>query len=292
MEHFGRPDAVRVSLITDALAEKRANPSTLWSTLTRDHGPLTGDDLILIASAANQEPLGAALLRPCGGTCANLLLPNEQQPSLPVIGALAKRAAQVAGDQGLQLIQCVPPDLQPHTPLERAGFRKLTTMLTLVWSATDSHSCRVTAIQLERCLPDDESEFIRTLAMTFESSCDFPELNRFQTAQDVVSQLPPAGHFWIHRRGDNIGTLLLRGEPTAESLELAYIGILPERRRRGWGTCAVQETLNWARDRNPSTRIVAGVDVRNEPAIRLYTRLGFVEVSARSVYCLELSPNA
>lgn len=293
MQHFGTQATVRVTLITDALiTDALTGKHAILSTLAEEHGPLVHNDVVLEATSTDQELLGAALLRPCGGTCANLLLPHAKPPSPAAVRLLARGAAEAAASRGIQLVQCVSPHPHLHTPLELTGFRKLTTMLTLVQEAPDLPTCRLPAIQLQRCQATDEYEFTRRLAETFEASCDFPELSRFQTAQDVVREVPVKGRFWIYHHEQPIGTLLLRGEPTDAQLELAYLGILPALRARGWGQCAVRELLAWALQLNPNARIVAGVDARNEPAIRMYSNLGFVTVSEHPVHCFEVPSNA
>ncbi|HAY82269.1 MAG TPA: hypothetical protein DCY79_20885 [Planctomycetaceae bacterium] len=295
MEDFGQPDEVQITSIAATSDKDNTHLPTIWSKLTTDHGPLaplTDQDCLMVANAANQDLLGAALLRPCGGSAANLFLSLNTAPHVSATTILlGQRATQAAASRGIRLIQCVPPPGQELAKLEPAGFRQLTTMLTLVWQPVDDSDCRVTAIQLQPCLRSEQDQYATMLQETFEGACDFPELNQFQTAREVISEVPAAGCFWIRQHDAAIGTLLMRHAQSDNQLELVYVGILPKLRARGWGTSAVQAALRACYERNPAAHVVVGVDIRNEPAMRMYTCLGFVEVCARPVYGLEVPAN-
>jgi len=76
--------------------------------------------------------------------------------------------------------------------------------------------------------------------------------------------------------GGDVG--MVRGAPHDRSPEAGYLvslWVAPEARGRGIGAALVDAVIDWARGRG-FTRLVLDVADGNEPARRLYQRMGFV----------------
>ena len=73
--------------------------------------------------------------------------------------------------------------------------------------------------------------------------------------------------------GEAVGCLLMQMHPQ-KTMELVYMGLTPQNRRRGIGSQLIQEARQAALE-NYCTMLVTAVDVLNQPAMRVYERAGF-----------------
>jgi ribosomal protein S18 acetylase RimI-like enzyme len=76
--------------------------------------------------------------------------------------------------------------------------------------------------------------------------------------------------------------VLLVEMPNGTAWELAYLGIVPEFRRCGFGRAMTLHAMHALRFQ-AATRLLLAVDARNEPAKALYQSLGFVEFECNEV---------
>jgi len=77
--------------------------------------------------------------------------------------------------------------------------------------------------------------------------------------------------------------LLLCEMPEWAAWDVAYVGVVPEARGRGYGREIMHQALAVARA-DGVARLTLSVDVRNDPAWRLYTDLGFRPHDRREVF--------
>jgi ribosomal protein S18 acetylase RimI-like enzyme len=92
------------------------------------------------------------------------------------------------------------------------------------------------------------------------------------------------GRWWLAWHGDQpAGVLLLSEMAEWRSLDVAYVGVVPETRGRGWGRELMLGALNEARTANVAF-VTLAVDARHRPARALYDRLGFEVFEERGVY--------
>lgn len=125
----------------------------------------------------------------------------------------------------------------------------------------------------------DPGEFLRVLVRCHEDSLDCPELNDLRTPDELLAGYrdcaQETARWWLARHdGASIGVLVLGAD------ELAFLGVMQEHRRRGFGRELLRFACNWAK---PLSLIV---DARNTPAIQLYSSAGFETVGSREVYLL------
>ena len=66
-------------------------------------------------------------------------------------------------------------------------------------------------------------------------------------------------------------------------MELAYVGVVPERRGQGFGEELVIRAMVEAKT-TAAPELTLSVDAQNEPALRVYRKLGFEAFEIREVY--------
>ncbi|MGL4553097.1 MAG: GNAT family N-acetyltransferase [Gemmataceae bacterium] len=201
-------------------------------------------------------------------------------------------------ERGSRLVQALMPPGQPGRAahLVANGFRCVTSLVTLL------HDLSFSAMLFDAgerlfCEPYDPAEpaaFHATLLRTYEGSLDCPEVSGLRTAEEVVAGHRAQGTFepanwWLARDGGApVGVVIQVDNPGQEEREVAYVGVVPEARRRGVGKELMLRVLTEARADGVG-RVVLAVDARNAPAWRLYTLMGFEEVDRQQVF-LRIGP--
>jgi ribosomal protein S18 acetylase RimI-like enzyme len=131
--------------------------------------------------------------------------------------------------------------------------------------------------------------FHRTLVRTYEETLDCPEVNGVRDLDEIIAGHRAQGRhdperWWLALdRGHPVGVLLVVEMPECEGWDLAYVGVVPEARRRGFGRELVRKALI-AAHHGDATRLTLSVDARNRPAWDLYTSLDFQPYERREVY--------
>ncbi len=176
-------------------------------------------------------------------------------------------------------------------PLERNGFRHVTGLWYLRHDLDLPRDLLDQQDRLEyRPYPQcDPALFGHTLERTYEGTLDCPEVTGVRTLAEVLEGHRAQGvhdpaWWWLALDGGQpVGVLLLTRMPEWDAWDVAYVGIVPEARRRGWGHELMRKALVSARTTEVS-RVTLSVDARNRPAWELYTRLGFEPYDRREVY--------
>lgn len=114
-----------------------------------------------------------------------------------------------------------------------------------------------------------------------------PAVERFLSRRIGQLRKDPDVQRWlaraiVHREGGRVmvGNVGFHGEPgvnaigSEDALEIGY-GILPEHRRQGYATEAVEALIGWARTQGID-HFVASVAPDNEPSLAVLRTLGFV----------------
>jgi ribosomal protein S18 acetylase RimI-like enzyme len=180
-----------------------------------------------------------------------------------------------------------PDELRWAEPLKRCGFSAVTHLLQLERSLDDVPAAPA-ILRYETYRPSLHADFAATLERTYEGTLDCPELNGKRTADEILAGHRGQGIFhpecWLlaYDGASPVGLILLTEMADGVTWELAYIGIVPEHRRRGLGRVLTLHALNLLRDQ-PATRLILCVDERNRPARRLYQSLGFAEGESSEV---------
>jgi ribosomal protein S18 acetylase RimI-like enzyme len=150
---------------------------------------------------------------------------------------------------------------------------------------------RLAFVPFDHC---DEAAFAAILGRTYIGSADCPELSAVRTAAESL-----AGHrgpgfnpatWWLATENDEpLGVLLINAGDDG-GWDLAYLGVVPEARRRGVGGELVRKALVEAKLAEQPFVSLA-VDLRNAAARELYRKMGFEPYERRELLLVELVPS-
>jgi len=139
------------------------------------------------------------------------------------------------------------------------------------------------------------SVLIRVLDRTYIDTRDCPELCGLRQTARILESHEATGVFdpslwWIlgpasDPAADPCGCLLLSRWSEGGDIELVYIGLAPEARRRGLGAGLLRFAIRAAANRGVEAMTCA-VDLRNQPATRLYESFGFRSRGSRVPFVL------
>lgn len=219
--------------------------------------------------------------------------------STPFTAAEEQELSQVVGHvcrqlPGVDLAQALlePHEQAAHAALLGSGFFGVGTLAYLrrpmksrIEPATDREpwpdGCLVRRYQSA----DDEA-LIRGLERSYEGTLDCPELCGLRRTHDVLESHRAAGRWdpafwWVLEREHIIeGMLLLNPSPEMSTIELVYLGLSMRMRGKGLGQRILSHGLRALAGRTEEA-VTCAVDVRNEPALRLYRGAGFGEFARR-----------
>jgi ribosomal protein S18 acetylase RimI-like enzyme len=194
--------------------------------------------------------------------------------------------------RGVKIAQALlsPDEEHRGAPLLRAGFDHVTNLWYM------RHDLRLLPpkelagrLAYEPFDPDKPALFQHTLARTYEHTLDCPEVTGVRTIEEVIRGHQAQGmfdpdHWWLaYAAGRPVGVMILADLNEGDSWEVAYMGIIPEARRHGFGREMLLEVLRQAHTLGVP-RVVLSVDARNQPAWDLYRSLGFEPFDRRAVF--------
>ncbi|HMF13897.1 MAG TPA: GNAT family N-acetyltransferase [Gemmataceae bacterium] len=248
----------------------------------------------LFVAREGERVSGAMICLPIPGASA-LVWPPRTRPmarAASVEDALVGRAASWLRQRGAKLGQALlaPDEVQFAKPLERNGFRNVTTLCYLRRSADQplERSGR-SHLDWRPYESRDRALFAQTLLRTYEGTRDCPEVNGIRTIDEILDgHAADAGrnyeHWCLAYEGPRpVGVLLMTESAEWQAWELAYVGVVPEARGRGIGRELVCRALAEARAAE-TTQLTLCVDSRNAPALTLYRSLRFERYDERAVF--------
>ena len=213
--------------------------------------------------------------------------------SAAVADALVLAACTWLRDRGVKVCQVfgAGDEEEAHAAaLERCGFQRITQLVSLR-RALGAEGSRVSLTFAAEQPPFTEA-FRAVLLATDRDTLDCPELNGARSDDDLFASIaePTPGATWHVARhaGEPVGVVMLAPGTLAGELEVAYLGVVPAARRRGFGG----ELLAFARmdaARAGASSLSVCVDSRNYPALQLYLRDGFAETGRRVVWLAHFS---
>jgi mycothiol synthase len=273
--HVGRTE--RSVQIARLIADARVKPEELRGLLAaRRAGQLVGSVW--------------AQLQP--GRSAFLSLPHlsADEPAHTASALLAAVLEILMGQQTRLVQALIVADFgEEFDLLLAAGFEHYADLLYM--AATErTFPAHLPPAPLEFAAYDDHQQdrLARLLQSTYVGSLDCPRLNGVREIADVITgyrstgTFSPARWLFVRRAESDIGCLLLAEHPQYKQWEVAYVGLVPEARGRGWGIATVRHA-QWLARRAGMDRLLLAVDAANQPAIATYAAAGFTAWDRRSV---------
>ena len=213
---------------------------------------------------------------------------------------LLEHAEQWLRRRGIKLAQSLfpPHEVVGTAALERHGFVYLTHLWYLRHTLDVPVHCLATPARLSFVTVEDDPErFADTLNRSYEGTLDCPEINDVRTIEEILEGHRSQGGFdpgrwWLATCADRpIGVALVALTPETGEWDVAYVGIVPEARRQGFGREMMLRVLFEARAADVPG-VTLAVDGRNHPARHFYRSLGFTPFDRREVYLAIWRPEA
>lgn len=225
--------------------------------------------------------------------CSALLWPpgTVEERRTELEDALVRHGCNWLRQRSVKLTQTLlaPEETFLADPLLRNGFTAVTRLWYMRHDLSLPVDCLHTPARLNYQTFDDSLLFRQTLQRTYEGTLDCPEINGVRGIDEVIAGHRAQGVFdperwWLVSEGERpAGVLMMTEIPESGDWEIAYMGVTPEARRRGFGREMLLHALCEARAADVPA-VALSVDARNQPAWNLYRALGFEPYDQRVVY--------
>jgi ribosomal protein S18 acetylase RimI-like enzyme len=170
------------------------------------------------------------------------------------------------------------------------GYEQVSHVLYLASAERDFPAARPEGVlDFEPCCNANHDRLVRMIEASYEETLDCPRLAGVRRVEDVLDGYRQAGdpslQHWLLARhgGKDVGCLLLADHPDHGSCELVYMGLAIHARGHGWGKQLARHA-QWLTARSERPRLVVAVDTANDPAMAIYTSVGFHAWDRRTVY--------
>jgi mycothiol synthase len=223
------------------------------------------------------------------GRTALLFTPAERWDALAA-GELVEAASIWAADLGVHLLQLL---LDPQLSAAREVFAehqfRFIAELRYLQAHVRSREAfpRLPAgMAWELYSQAAHERFAAAIAASYEDSLDCPGLAGLRSIEDIIAGHKAGGEFdsryWylLRLNAQPAAVVLLNRLTGGDAAELTYLGVVPEARRQGMGRLLVLQALAGAAAMGART-ITLAVDAANGPALRMYHRHGFRQVSSK-----------
>jgi mycothiol synthase len=140
--------------------------------------------------------------------------------------------------------------------------------------------------------PHSEANHGRLVSLvraTYEATQDCAGLRDPRDIGQVLAGYRQTGRYdprhWlvVRHQGRDVGCLIVADHLEHGSCELVYMGLIPSARGHGWGK-EIARYAQWLTSLAGRDRLVLAVDAANDPAVAVYTSVGFRAWERRVVY--------
>ena len=259
---------------------------------------------VLLAAWRGNDLVGAMLAQELPGRSASLFLPQLSGKEVdPLVGeALVTEMLQILAGDGIHLCQCLLAKDQAAPPsLPATGLRHSATLLYMTCEPRHfpAGPVAVPGFKLTPIQEGGEAALARLIDETYIGTRDCPALNGLRDTRDVVEGYKHVGEFrpehWLILEEESssrpAGCLILAMHPPHATMELVYVGVIPDFRQRGLGAQLTRQA-QWLASQDCAERLVLAVDAANEPAIALYSATGFWAWEERAIWVRSLVERA
>ena len=206
------------------------------------------------------------------------------------------------GRQGVSVIQSLidPGQVIEGQVLERAGLNRLAKLIYMQKTIEPGEHRVPRPVKLGGCdrptvltySEQTHADFARAIEASYLDTLDCPGLVGMRQTDQIIAGHKGTGRFapknWLvyyDPAGEPIAVLLLAEVAQGSGMELVYLGVAKAYRGKKIGgqlmRYAVSETA-----RLGGARLYLAVDDRNDPAVRLYTGMGFRASTRKIAYVL------
>ena len=176
------------------------------------------------------------------------------------------------------------------TTLLEGGFHRLARLFYLVCPESEfPHHPPAGPLTFRQYTPADHGRLAGIVEATYVQTLDCPQLNGVRRMDDVLAGYRATGVFdprrWLivrHHERD-VGCLLLADHPKDGNYELVYMGLVTSQRGHRWGIDIARQA-QWQTRLAGRSQLVLAVDAANQPALKIYTAVGFRAWDRRSAY--------
>jgi GNAT superfamily N-acetyltransferase len=286
------PDESRTEHIVDLVESHRVGQLDVccFAARSRDHELLAVQTLVL-------QKDGTAHVYPVSFSQPDVLSDRSLEDDLrsEIVVELFKHIDLRFIESDAWIAQALIPAVhrsECHTLVEN-GYPHLTDLLFMECPLDEPRPTRTDHLETKGLSrvpyePELESRFADLLEATYVQSADCPELNGRRTSLQALQSHKLSGKFspllWnlFQQDGLDVGVSLL-SEHGSGVCEIVYFGLVPTTRRQGLGHIILEWNLDLAAD-NGNESVMLGVDVRNNGAIKMYSKAGFQEFDRRIVH--------
>ncbi|MAX25538.1 MAG: hypothetical protein CMJ19_13640 [Phycisphaeraceae bacterium] len=287
----GKPDSTdpAVKQFVNFANQQDMNIDECWAAC---HLDLIQASLLLVPSA--------------GKTCMAFMSSVPARKHVQTMGKLVANACQVQDGKQTRIIQALLEANQRFEllALEEAGFKHLAHLIYMqrYVTASDRTSEKLNLgdnITVYNWSENNRQRFADAILASYVDTLDCPALLGVRDINDVIAGHMAAGEFDPSRwfalyDGDTpLGVMLLNRIAHRSALELVYLGLAPAARGQGLGKKLMQHAMNITAQHN-ACQILMAVDQENQPARKLYQRMGFArgEKKTAMIYILDEKQNA
>ena len=263
--------------------------------------------------------IAAALAIPAPGRAVMMFASEEKEPRSRRAGScVIERASRSVAGAVLAQVLIEPDEAEQQSMFMEGGFQRLTTLSymqrplpTRPPAAIRDWPAEVSIISWQElqstlregnparstekdCEDETRREFIAALDASYEQTRDCPGLKGIRTTEDVLAGHLDTGEFdpslWtmVRFRDEPAGVLLFSYVAERQAYELVYIGLAPSVRGKGVASRLLQHGLRQLCGR-PGRYITLAVDEENQPALKLYKKLGFAVTGRRTALIRNLN---
>lgn len=247
--------------------------------------------------------LGSVLLVPNHGSTAMLFVGQATGwRDTTAVVRLIRACCEGPGRSGVSVVQSLvdPGQVVEGQVLEQAGLERLAKLIYMQRSIEPGEhrvSCPTALGGCDRprivtYSEQTHADFARVIEASYEQTRDCPGLVGMRQIDDIIAGHKGTGQFdpsnWLAYfdvRGEPIAVLLLAQVAQGGAHELVYLGVTQAYRGKGIGgqlmSYAVSESA-----RQGGSKLYLAVDDRNDPAVRLYTAMGFRASTRKIAYVL------
>ena len=270
-------------------SEQGLDLSTLW---VASHGDEQG------------RMLGSVLLVPNHGSTAMLFVGQATGWSEhSAVVKLIKAVCDGPGRQGVAVVQSLidPGQVVEGQVLERAGLTRLAKLIYMQRTIEPGEHREPRPIRFKGCenptiLTYSEAthdDFARAIEASYIDTLDCPGLVGMRQTGQIIAGHKGTGRFdpknWLayfDEAGKPIAVLLLAQVSQGSGMELVYLGVAKDYRGNGIGGALMRFAVSESA-RLGGTRLYLAVDDRNDPAVRLYTGMGFRASTRKIAYVMQ-----